>query len=184
MPGGRGAAGMMAAPTPAPTAWCGGGRAAAASWCRRRERGRLRRCLRLQRQARRPYGAGGRERGRLRQGAGHDHPNRPSSTLWPSTGCRLKSAGAARLRPPCPLSVPRRTAAKGAGNAQRGAPCRAASLPRTRHDEKEVDTRVGVSRRQDVKAWRRATTPRSGLHVLVIPCRCKHAGHDGPRGRH
>ena len=52
-------------------------------------------------------------------------------------------------------------------------------------NEKEADARVGVSRRQDVKAHGGEQQPLDqDVHVLGIPCRCEHVGHDGPLGRH
>ena len=63
--------------------------------------------------------------------------------------------------------------------------CRGAASRAAARDEKEAGTRVGASRRQDVKAHDGEQQPLDqGVHVPGIPCRCEHAGHDGPRGRH
>ena len=148
----------------------GRGRAAAASWCRRAGKRPLAALLaapatsaapaRGRRAGKRPLAAGGRARS--------SQP--PRAPLWPSTGCRLKSAGAARLRPPCPLSAPRRAAARGAGNAQRGAPCRAASLPRTRHGRQPLRPAAVPAASPTMPAAKTATLEDRRKPSLQGPC--------------
>lgn len=62
------------------------------------------------------------------------------------------------------------------------APPRGDALRAAVRDEKEADTRVGTSRRQDGKAHDGERQPLDqDVHVMGIPCRCKHVGYDGPQ---
>lgn len=125
---------MMAAPTPAPTAWRGGGGAAVASRCRRVGKRPL--AALLAALATRAAPAWGRQVGKRPLATGGRARSSQPPKLDPVAVHRLPLEIRRRWTPvaplPPPLSAPR-AAAKGAGNARRGAPCRAVALPRTRH---------------------------------------------------